>query len=76
MRLPEFEVCGHHDDCSDTVKDHEKRIKVLEIDRAESNAKFDGLIERIGDLITMIKWFIGLTLTGLAVFAACIEAFK
>ncbi|KEH99978.1 hemolysin XhlA family protein [Clostridium botulinum] len=50
------------------LNSHSNRLEFLEKSNAVHNTEINNLCKQIGDLITTIKWFIGLTITTLLGF--------
>lgn len=64
-------------DLKEQVQDHETRIQTLEVKEATGEVRFESLCKRLDDLITVIKWFIGITVAtipiGLTIIEMCIK---
>lgn len=50
-----MQVCGVHKEVKEQLKDHERRIVVLEKKDAEFAIRLDNLLEKIESLTTWIK---------------------
>lgn len=53
-----MEICELHSEIREQIRDHEKRIIVLEKADAEFAVKLQNLIEKLDSLTTWIKWLI------------------
>ena len=47
---------------------HDERIQNLELFRSGTEQKLENLIEKIDDLVSIIKWFLGISITTLIGF--------
>ena len=71
--MAEPAVCANHQDTrdmivrvGDRVDDHEIRIDSLERKEVSADERIKALCEKINDLITVIKWAVGITATVMA----------
>lgn len=76
MGVSNEKLCDErHNQIKDDLTRHEKRlnshsddIEVLKISDSKHNQQIDNLIEKIDQILTQNRWFIGLVITQLAGF--------
>ena len=50
------------------INNHSERIDRIETKQAETNVKIDNLCNSLDGLTSVIKWFLGVIITGLGAF--------